>query len=351
MPQDDRPLPLYVCAKRVKGRVYLYFRWHGVYARLPGDPASEAFRRAYAEKLASISPERERPLVAGSVRALIRDWKTSPEWAALAPKTQAGYARVLDHLAPIGEFQADNVRRAHVIRLRNKMAANTRTQDLFVQAVSRLFSIGLDLGYTDRNPAARIERLNTAESFEPWPPSARARFEASTMPAWMRTAYMLGLWTGQREGDVLRLARARYDGEAITIRQGRPEARRGKGRKGPLVELTIPAARPLRDYLATVSFPGLLFVTLDDGRPVPPTHFRHELRRHLDALGLPDLHFHGLRHTTATALAEAGATDAEIMAITGHTTRQMVTRYTRRAAQRTLAAAAIRKLEGGGTGS
>jgi len=131
---------------------------------------------------------------------------------------------VLDHLRPIGDFQADNVRRQHVIRIRNKMGSNRRTQDLFVAAVSRMFSIGMDLGYTDRNPAARIERLNDPESYEPWPLAARERFEASEMPDWMRDAYMLALWTGQRESDVLRLSRSRFDGSGFVIRQGRPEA-------------------------------------------------------------------------------------------------------------------------------
>ena len=110
------------------------------------------------------------------------------------------------NLRPIGDFQADNVRRQHVIRMRNRIESNTRTQDLFVQAVSRMFGIGMDLGYTDRNPAARIARLNDPQSFEPWPIVAHQKFIASEMPQWMRTAYMLGLWTAQREGDILRLA-------------------------------------------------------------------------------------------------------------------------------------------------
>jgi integrase len=205
MPRD---LPRFVARKVVKGRVYTYFRWREVYRRLPNDPASEAFRIEYARALASISPEHERPVIGGSVRALLRDFKSSPEWSDLAPKTQADYARVLDHLRPIGEFQADNVRRQHVIRLRNKMNTNRRTQDLFVAAVSRMFTIGMDLGYTDRNPAARIERLNDPESYSPWSLEARQKFEASALPDWLRTAYMLALWTGQRESDVLRLARA-----------------------------------------------------------------------------------------------------------------------------------------------
>jgi integrase len=317
---------MYVARKLVKGRTYHYFRWHDVYRRLPDDPASEGFRFEYARALASISPEIETRVIAGSVRALLREYKGTPEWQALAPKTQADYARVLDQLRPIGDFQADNVRRQHIVRLRNKLPANTRTQDVFVAAVSRMFGVGMDLGYTDRNPAARIARLNDPESFSLWPLSARQKFEASAMPSWMRTAYMLALWTGQREGDVLRLPRARFDGVGFTIRQGRPEARRGKGRKGPVVTLYVPAAAPLRSYLSGCSFGGLLFVTDAEGRAIKADTLRKELRVHLDHLGLPDLHFHELRHTTATALAEAGASSHEIMAITGHQTEQMVRR-------------------------
>jgi integrase len=338
---------MFVAKKVVHGHTYLYFRWHGVYRRLPDNPTSEEFRVEYARALASIAPEAESPILAGSVRALIRDFKSSPEWKALAAKTMADYARVLDHLRPLGDYQADNVRRQHIIRLRNKMASNARTQDLFVQAVSRMFGIGMDLGYTDRNPAARIPRLNDPESYEPWPLEAHRRFIASAMPQWLRTAYMIGLWTAQREGDVLRLARARFDGAGFNIRQGRPEAKRGKGRKGKVVTLYIAAAKPLRAYLENQTFPGLLFVTDDEGRPIDPTRFRHTLRTHLDSLGLSDLHFHGLRHTTATALADLGGSEAEIQALLGLQTRQMAERYTRKANQRKLAGSAMDKLEKG----
>ena len=99
--------------------------------------------------------------------------------------------------------------------------------------------------------------------------------------------------------------------------------------------------------MPSCEFPGLLFVTDADGKPIPPTVFRHSLRAHLDALGLADLHFHGLRHTTATALAELGASDAEIQALLGHQTRQMAERYTKKANQKRLADAAVMRLEKG----
>lgn len=345
---SDPSLPMYVSRRRAKGHVYLYFRFRDVFRRLPDDPTSEAFRTEYAKALASTGAAIEVRIVRGSIRALIRDFKASPEWAALAPKTQADYARVLDVLAPIGDFQADNVRRQHVIKLRNKMKTAARTQDLFVQAVSRMFTIGMDLGYTDRNPAARIERLNDAESYLPWPKAAREAFEAAEMPKWLRTAYMLGLYTGQREGDVLRLARTRYDGAGFQIRQGRPEAKRGKGRKGRIVELYVPAIKMLREYLAGLSHKGLLFVAHDDGRPVKAHELQHAIRSLLDRLELHDYHFHGLRHTTGTAAAEAGATDRELMSLLGHLTEQMVGRYTKRADQKRLAQSAMKKIEDAG---
>ncbi len=347
MPLNEKPLPLFVQRKVAKGKTYYYFRWRDFYSRLPDNPNSEAFRQEYARKLSSVSTETHERVVGGSVRALIRDYKLSPEWAALAPKTQSGYARALDQLRPIGDFQADNVRRSHIVQLRNKLGRNTRSMDLFVSAVSRMFTIGMDLGYTDRNPAARIARLNDSESFLPWSAESRAKFEASVMPEWMRMAYMLGLWTSQRESDILRLPRSRFDGVGFSVRQGRPEAKRGKGRKGPVVQLYIPAAQPLLAYLNVTEARGLLFVCDDLGRPVRADRLRHEIRAHLDSLQLTDLHFHGLRHTTATALAEAGASTQEIMAITGHQTEQMVKVYTKRVEQKRLAGSAIRKLDSG----
>jgi integrase len=138
---------------------------------------------------------------------------------------------------------------------------------------------------------------NDPESYEPWPLPARESFEASTMPDWLRDAYMLALWTGQRESDVLRLSRSRFDGNGFVVRQGRPEAKRGKGRRGPVVTLYVPAAAPLRAYPARRIFTGLLFVSDAKGKPVRADELRKTMRAHLDSLGLYNLHFHGLRHS------------------------------------------------------
>lgn len=57
------------------------------------------------------------------------------------------------------------------------------------------------------------------------------------------------------------------------------------------------------------------------------------------------LTFHGLRHTVAVALAEAGASTRDIMAVTGHRTEAMVATYVRDAGTDRRARSAIRRLE------
>jgi integrase len=59
---------------------------------------------------------------------------------------------------------------------------------------------------------------------------------------------------------------------------------------------------------------------------------------------LPHCSVHGLRHATATRLADRGCTPHEIMAITGHRTLAEVEGYTRTAAQSKLADSAMAKL-------
>jgi Phage integrase family len=54
---------------------------------------------------------------------------------------------------------------------------------------------------------------------------------------------------------------------------------------------------------------------------------------------------HGLRKAAARRLAEAGCTANEIASITGHSTLQEVSRYTKAAEQRMLAKTAIKRLE------
>jgi len=82
-----------------------------------------------------------------------------------------------------------------------------------------------------------------------------------------------------------------------------------------------------------------------DGKRGKIDHFRHAMSDAIRASGLKGVVTHGLRATAATWLAEAGCSEGEIMAITGHSTSASVARYTRGEHQKVQATAAIEKLE------
>jgi integrase len=53
----------------------------------------------------------------------------------------------------------------------------------------------------------------------------------------------------------------------------------------------------------------------------------HKWRAAVKAAEIVDLHFHDLRHEATSRLFEAGLSTAEVMSITGHSTKEMVDRY------------------------
>jgi integrase len=123
----------------------------------------------------------------------------------------------------------------------------------------------------------------------------------------MKVALMLGMHTGQRQGDLRRLAWTSYDGQRITLRQG-------KG--GKIV--SIRCTKALRGMLDGMERRGLLVMTTPSGRAWTKRYFNQHWHEASVEAGIMDLHFHDLRGTAITMLAEAGATVPEIAAVTGH---------------------------------
>ena len=155
-------------------------------------------------------------------------------------------------------------------------------------------------------------------------------------PIEMQRALILGLHTGQREGDLLRLPWSGYDGVRISLRQGK--ARRG-GRPGPLVE--IPCTAALRRMLDGMERVSPLILTTKTGQSLKKRYFTRLWNEAMEKAGLQsvllpgsdhpvELHFHDLRGTAVTLLSEAGCTPQQIATITGHslkTVHRILERY------------------------
>jgi integrase len=342
-PQRRSDLPRYVQRVVARGHAYLYFRHDGQRWPLPADPASPEFHEAYAQRLRAIDDApAPRRFEAGTIGAMMADYKASAEYLALADKTRHDYARMLDRLEPVAGEPADAIRRAHVRELALDLVDTPRTHKLFTQVVSRLFSFGIDNDYCLTNPAARMKRIGRAVSYTPWSDEACATFEAAKPEPWMMRAYMLARYTGQRLGDVLAMTWRAYDGQGVYVAQEKTERTNDP--------IWICAHRRLRAYLDGLDRDQLLIITMPSGRGWNPDTASKYFNSWLDEIGIGDLNFHGLRHRAGTEMADAGCSDQMIKAVLGHKTLQMVQLYTMRANQRRLSTAAVKRLESKGRG-
>jgi integrase/recombinase XerD len=80
------------------------------------------------------------------------------------------------------------------------------------------------------------------------------------------------------------------------------------------------------------------------GKPFTANGFGNKFKDWCRQADLPHCSAHGVRKATSTALAEAGATPHEIMAITGHQTLEEVERYTKAVDRQKTADTAMAKL-------
>jgi integrase len=136
-----------------------------------------------------------------------------------------------------------------------------------------------------------------------WTPELAAAFCAEA-PSQLRLGFMLAYWTGQRQGDLVRLPWSAYDGETITLTQS----------KGG-VPVAVPAAAPLKALLDWTPRNSPMILVNQDGRPWSEWGFGFMFSKTKNKLGMPALTFHDLRGTVASDLQDAGCTEAQITAV------------------------------------
>jgi integrase len=186
------------------------------------------------------------------------------------------------------------------------------------------------------NPTTDIPRLHRRSwEHEPWPDEVIERFEAKARPRPNAPlALLLLLYTGQRLGDVAAMTWDRYDGVGITVRQQKTDAL-----------LWIKCHRRLREALDHHQRRSAFILTTQRGSGYNAGALGNMIKDALVGIGRGEYSGHGLRKNAAKALAEAGCTVHEIMAITGHASMRLAMHYAKGAAQRQLATDAIGKLE------
>ena len=265
----------------------------------------------------------------------------------LSPTTVAWYGYVIGrHIAPeLGRLPISQLKPVPPAAVLCQAAASARrTQtDLSHSArcIHRVLHAALSYAVRlqiDRNPCDAVEVERRAASPRYWRPEEAARFLEAAKNDRLFALFHLALGSGLRRGELLglRWMDVDLDRQSLTVSQVRVRAgdeiitkepkTSGSLRSialSPGVCETLMRHREAQSRERTLMGEayedhGLVFATVD-GRPLNPDYIGCQYFRRLISLaGVPQINFHGLRHTHATLLALRGVPLKTVSARLGH---------------------------------
>jgi integrase len=253
----------------------------------------------------------------------------------------AKYCRAcIVHLVPhlgnkmIIEIDEDSVRNYQEARLRENAAGKTINEE-----VGELFRIMGKSGRLVRLALRESKNLKLEERSDcgtPLEPDEERRLLSAAKKAKSPAVYpmiVLALNSAMRDSEMRNLTWGRVDFQKLMLTVGQAKTKAGTGRRIPLNSALVTA---LFDHKAWYEknvgsaaeshyvFPSGKNRKYDPTKPMAT--FKTAWRNCLRNAGI-QIRLHDLRHTAITKLAESGAGDETIMAIAGHVSRQMLSRY------------------------
>ena len=306
---------------------------------LRGEPGTPEFVASYNEAVSrKVTPPR------GTFLNVLAQYQRSEDFRNLADTTRRSYVALITRIEKrFGDFPlsalSDRRSRGVFLTWRDEIAgsAGRRQADYAWTVLARVLSWSFNRGLVVANPCERGGRLyrggGRAEKI--WTDTDEAAF-LERAPAHLHLALTLALWTGQRQGDLLRLPWSSYNGTHIRLQQSKTGKR-----------VVVPVGAPLKAALDAAPKRSTIILTTIDGKPWTSDGFRASWGKACKAAGVVGVTFHDLRGTAVTRLALAGCTEAEIATITGLSLRSVCAildiHYLNR--DPALAESAIRKLE------
>lgn len=267
----------------------------------------------------------------------ILTWRKDPTIQRnLAEGTKVSYRRTMD--AILDKNSGKDMRqttRQGVRAALGKLADTPKKASQYAQTVSLLWNYArkeLDWPLGE-NPASGLAKHKPARVFEPWPEWMVKALD--TAPERVRTAAKLILGTGQRPSAAITMRRDAFDGDWMTVRDE-------KGDK----DMVVYCPASLRQYVEALPKAGAHVLAKNLTEPQGYYAIAAAFGKWRDGLGdkAKPYSLHGLRKLAIVQLAEAGASDAEIMAVTGQSA-VMVAYYRSQANKRHLSRVAQNRRE------
>lgn len=309
---------------------------------LPGPYGSPEFSAAFEAAHEAIKTPSRRAK-SGTVGQLVETYRGSAAFANLADRTKREKRTRLDWIKRvIGDASYARVKPHHVEALMAKKggahAANRVKKD-----VAQLFGVAAkNYGFAGQNPGQLADSYKaSSDGFHTWTDGEIAAYRATHASGTMgRLALEIFLGTGAARQDAAAMSRS-------NIRGGEIHYRRGK--TGQAVD--VPILPELAHELSLIPPDRLMLIVNSRAGATNSRNLGRMFAAWAAAASLPaNCTAHGLRKAGARRLAEAGATEHEIMSFLGHANPAMAARYTKAANRGTMAAAGFAKLKAiGGT--
>lgn len=242
----------------------------------------------------------------GSIGWVVKTYRESDEYQALAKGTTKYYKRVLADVETMkASLPFSAFTRRVVIEFVNTYSRGMRAQVAAV--LNNLFNVAMYHGYATEN-YARALRLKSKKRRE----QVFTELEAQAwldhcQDAAMRLAFMILRYAVQRPGDVLKMTWAQYNGDTIKLRQQKT---------GKLLE--VPCHLELKAALDEAKKSTRHVNIVSEGlKALSYSRFCVRFRRIADGASLEKHQARDLRRTAAVRMAEGGANTIQIAAIAG----------------------------------
>lgn len=344
LPPNVRPV------KDRHGKVRYRFRRKGwASAYLPGAPGSAEFHRAYAEiaeqgPLVADPVRSPRRIIPRSLDDLFAQMKRSAGWqkkkATTRHRQALVYERFLDRLdrkgRRYGERPVDAVTVGWLDGIFGDMAATPGAANDLRKKLKVLMEYACAIEWRSSNPARHTAKFAEGAGFHTWTDTEIERFRAAhPLGTVARLTLELALNTAARRCNIAELTRE-------SVQRGRLIVDHAKGNNSASVPM-LATTRAAIEALPVAPIRHL--VVTQFGKPFTAAGLGSRFRKWCDKADLPQCSLHGLRKAISRRLAEAGASDAEAMAVTGHKKAATFVRYRAEADRARLADAGMGRLD------
>jgi integrase len=247
---------------------------------------------------------------------LVRWWRDTYGRRTLAKVTAPWLTQVRDELAA----------GTYLVGPKNQRSKRKRKGGTVNRTITYLRTVtayAAEIGWMARSP--KVKKLNEGKRIRYLSDDEIKRLtdalQASPEPVMLPFVYC-AISSGARAGELLHL-----EWKDVDLKAGTATIHKSKNSDGRKLYIRGRALEYLKEYgkVRDLKVPGVFL--LNSRAPLTHSRYGKLFREALEAAKIGDFRFHDLRHTSASLLAQSGATLLEIQQVLGHRTPAMTARY------------------------